>query len=171
MPFLIEWVRDCDESTTDQLVTTPAGPILVSRCGDVICRTAWPTAEQIFTQFDPGGGDDVIAGKIRIYGHDPCADIPVKLLRQGSPFQFRVWLELVKIPFGATLTYKDLASRVGSAARAVGGACRANPFPLIIPCHRVVSTSGIGGYAGQTQGDLMSIKHKLLEYEKSGAQP
>jgi methylated-DNA-[protein]-cysteine S-methyltransferase len=58
-----------------------------------------------------------------------------------------------------------LAQKIGSSARAVGNACRDNPYPVIIPCHRVVSVSGMGGYCGHTAGDFMAIKSKLLDYE------
>jgi methylated-DNA-[protein]-cysteine S-methyltransferase len=122
---------------------------------------------EALSQFECDAEMDPMAGKIAMYWSDPMADVPVKLLYQGTLFQRKVWSELVKIRFGETMTYKELAVRTGSAARAVGGACRANHFPLIIPCHRVVSVSGAGGYAGQEQGEFMSIKLKLLEYERA----
>ncbi|MDD5461669.1 MAG: methylated-DNA--[protein]-cysteine S-methyltransferase [Methylococcales bacterium] len=95
------------------------------------------------------------------------ADKPVhiKLLSQGSEYRHKVWAELCKIPFGQTMTYAALAGKIGSAARAVGNACRDNPYPVIIPCHRIVSASGVGGYCGQTGGDFIAIKNKLLGYE------
>ncbi|MGR8941804.1 MAG: methylated-DNA--[protein]-cysteine S-methyltransferase [Gammaproteobacteria bacterium] len=89
----------------------------------------------------------------------------VKLLMQGTPFRRRVWAELCRIPFGETRSYADLARTLGSSARAVGNACRDNPYAPIIPCHRVVSASGLGGYCGQTQGALVDIKIKLLAFE------
>ncbi|MEI7995018.1 MAG: methylated-DNA--[protein]-cysteine S-methyltransferase [Methylococcaceae bacterium] len=91
--------------------------------------------------------------------------INIKLLKQGSIYRHKVWAELCKIPFGETMTYSGLARKIGSSARAVGNACRDNPYPVIIPCHRVVSVSGMGGYCGQTEGDFMAIKDKLLTYE------
>jgi len=83
----------------------------------------------------------------------------------GTDFQLRVWSELLKIPPGRCLTYAELAQRLGSGARAVGGACRANPMPLLVPCHRVVAANGLGGFAGQRQGRWLEIKRWLLEHE------
>jgi methylated-DNA-[protein]-cysteine S-methyltransferase len=89
------------------------------------------------------------------------------LLKQGSTYRNQVWTALCDIPFGATISYSALAKKINSSARAVGNACRDNPFPLLIPCHRVISVSGIGGYCGRIDGNLMTIKHKLLEFEAS----
>lgn len=74
----------------------------------------------------------------------------VKVALEGTAFQTKVWRQLQKIPYGQTITYQELARRVGrpKAARAVGQACGANRFPIIIPCHRVVGKKGLGGYAG-----------------------
>ena len=69
---------------------------------------------------------------------------------QGSPFHLRVWQELRRVPSGATVSYQELARRLGNpkAARAVGQACGANPIPLIVPCHRVIAADGsLGGYS------------------------
>ena len=63
------------------------------------------------------------------------------------------------------LTYGEMAKKLDSSPRAVGNACRANPLPIIIPCHRVVSQSGIGGYGGHTEGEVLAIKEWLLHHE------
>jgi methylated-DNA-[protein]-cysteine S-methyltransferase len=87
------------------------------------------------------------------------------LAPEGTPFQRRVWKELQRIPPGARLTYGELAERLKTAPRTVGGACRANPIPLLIPCHRVVAANGDGGFAGHTRGHWLEIKRWLLEHE------
>ncbi len=84
---------------------------------------------------------------------------------KGTRFQQKVWTALQKIPSGKVVTYGVLANKLGTSARAVGNACRNNPVPLVIPCHRVVSARGIGGYAGDTQGDRVRIKAWLLRHE------
>lgn len=89
----------------------------------------------------------------------------IPLLPIGTDFQKSVWRELRKIPCGETRTYGQIAKNLHSGARAVGNACRKNPIQIIIPCHRVVSTKGIGGYAGETQGRQLDIKHWLLKHE------
>lgn len=83
----------------------------------------------------------------------------------GTAFQRKVWNELTKIPPGKVVTYGQLAKKLGTSARAVGNACRKNPIPLVIPCHRVVSMNGMGGYAGHTQGELLQVKSWLLQHE------
>ena len=88
-------------------------------------------------------------------------DVPVQV--SGTPFQQSVWLELAEIPFGQTVSYADLARMVGhaNAYRAVGQANGANPVPIILPCHRVVSSGGgLGGYGGG-----LPIKRRLLALE------
>lgn len=86
---------------------------------------------------------------------------PVDLSGAAS-FQLRVWRELLKIPYGEVLTYGELARKVERprAARAVGGALRANPVPILVPCHRVVSSGGLGGYYYGP-----AIKEQLLRLE------
>ena len=83
----------------------------------------------------------------------------------GTDFQLRVWQALRRIPSGSTLTYGALAQRLGSGARAVGNACRHNPVPIVVPCHRVVAQRGPGGFAGQRQGRLLDVKQRLLRHE------
>ena len=84
---------------------------------------------------------------------------------EGTVYQRRVWQALLDIPPGQTRTYGALARELGSSPRAVGGACRRNPIPLLIPCHRVVAANGDGGFAGHTSGRWMDIKRWLLEHE------
>ena len=90
-------------------------------------------------------------------------DLPIMLL--GTPFRRRAWEALARIPFGQTRSYGDIASEIGSAARAVGGACGANPITLVIPCHRVVAAGGsLGGFSGGTGCDT---KQWLLQHEQN----
>jgi methylated-DNA-[protein]-cysteine S-methyltransferase len=101
--------------------------------------------------------DEFFAGKRRTF------DFP--LAPKGTDFQKRVWAELVKIPFGQTISYGELAKRVGNpnASRAVGRANATNPIALIVPCHRVIGTNGkLTGYAGG-----LELKDKLLTWERS----
>lgn len=83
----------------------------------------------------------------------------------GTPFQKRVWQELSAIPFGYTLTYGEVARRLNTHPRAVGGACRANPLVVLVPCHRVVSASGLGGFSGHATGHWPRVKDWLLRHE------
>ncbi len=91
--------------------------------------------------------------------------IKVDVQLNVTPFQEMVLKQLQKIPYGETRTYGDIAKTLNTSPRAVGNACRNNPLPIIIPCHRVVAANGIGGYDGARSGDLLRIKYSLLEKE------
>lgn len=95
----------------------------------------------------------------------PYLVFDIKLETKGTAFQRRVWSALQKIPVGEVLTYGELAQQLKTSARAVGNACRVNPIPLVIPCHRVVAKTGLGGFAGSTDGRPMEIKKWLLAHE------
>ncbi len=100
--------------------------------------------------------DEYFAGKRKNF------DIPIEL--NGTDFQIKVWKELLKIPYGETCTYLDIAKRVGNpnASRAVGMANNKNKIMIIVPCHRVIgSNKKLVGYAGG-----LDIKEKLLKLEK-----
>ena len=83
----------------------------------------------------------------------------------GTPFQQKVWRALQAIPSGKTITYGELAKKLSSSPRAIGQACRTNPIPIIVPCHRVVAKSNLGGYSGQRSGNKLAIKQWLLKHE------
>ena len=86
---------------------------------------------------------------------------------EGTGFQIKVWNELNKIPSGETRTYKEIAELIGypKAARAVANACGKNPYPVTIPCHRVIrSDGGLGGYSGEGG---VEKKRLLLENEEN----
>ena len=101
------------------------------------------------------------------YFNDPRSCRQPATLLQGTPFQQKVWKVLSTIHPGHTRTYGDIAAQLKSSARAVGNACRQNPVPIFIPCHRVVARSGRGGFMGQTAGEAMQIKEWLLAHEKN----
>ena len=90
-----------------------------------------------------------------------------RLSPEGTAFQRAVWERLLRIPYGKTVTYAELAAGLGTSARAVGGAVGRNPISLIIPCHRVVGAGGaLTGYAGG-----IGRKEALLRFERGGALP
>ena len=99
----------------------------------------------------------------------PASDIE-DIVRQSSDitdFQRRVYLELLKVPRGSTITYGELARRIGCrSAQAVGQALKRNPFAPAVPCHRVVASDGsIGGFGGHRDGEYIERKRRLLEQE------
>lgn len=106
------------------------------------------------------------AAQLSCYFADPRARFSLPLAQRGTPFQRRVWQALQAIPVGETLTYGELARQLKSSARAVGGACRANPLPIVVPCHRVVARADIGGFAGNLAGPEVEAKRWLLAHEQ-----
>lgn len=102
--------------------------------------------------------------QLREYSEGVRRDFDLPLRPTGTPFRMKVWNELRGIPYGETITYAELARRIGrpTACRAVANACGANPLPVIIPCHRVVASGNRpGGYTGPA-----GIKDVLLALEK-----
>lgn len=91
-------------------------------------------------------------------------DLPLRLA--GTRHRLEVWEAMQRIPAGATRTYGDVARELRSSARAVGGACGANPIPLVVPCHRIVASTGLGGFMGaRDDGFELGIKRWLLRHE------
>lgn len=124
----------------------------VNRTTLPLCVPCTPLLEQCQRQLT-----DYFAGQLTVFDLPLCA--------VGTPFRMRVWAELQKIPYGETISYGELARRIGApnACRAVGGANHHNPISIIIPCHRVISADGsLGGYGGGVE-----MKRWLLEMESS----
>ncbi len=115
-----------------------------------------------------GNRDDAALASVRTQVEEYCAgarrDFDLALhFEGGSDFERGVWHEMLKIPFGETVTYGAIAKALGdpSAARAVGVACNRNPIPLIVPCHRVVGAGGaLVGFGGG-----LPLKRALLDFE------
>jgi methylated-DNA-[protein]-cysteine S-methyltransferase len=106
--------------------------------------------------------------QLRAYLDDPGFAFGLPLRPAGTAFQRRVWAQICAIPPGQTHTYGQLAKSLKNAPRAVGQACGANPFPLVVPCHRVIATGGgLGGFNRQGGGFLLEVKRWLLRHENS----
>lgn len=106
-----------------------------------------------------------VVSQINSYFADPAFQFDLDLELVGTEYQKKVWKELQTCASGTVWSYGALAKRIKSAPRAVGGACRSNPVPIVVPCHRVVAAQGPGGYAGKTTGMYMTIKKWLLDHE------
>ena len=105
------------------------------------------------------------AEQLERYRDDATVTFNLPLLIEGTPFQRQLWDALCEIPRGKTITYGELAQRLGVEPRAVGQACGDNRLPIVIPCHRVVAANGIGGFAHATDGYLLEAKRWLLVHE------
>lgn len=101
--------------------------------------------------------DAYFAGKLENFAYPPSTS--------GTPFQQKVWQVIAAIPYGQVISYGDIARLIGSSPRAVGQACGRNPLPIIIPCHRVVSACGLGGFSLSNQDFELNIKRWLLTHE------
>jgi methylated-DNA-[protein]-cysteine S-methyltransferase len=107
------------------------------------------------------------AVQVARYFEDADYRFDLPLMEAGSPFQRRVWDMIQSIPRGSVRTYGQVAKLLESAPRAVGQACGANWFPLVIPCHRVTASGGLGGFANHDEenGFHLSVKRWLLRHE------
>lgn len=152
---------------------SPLGGITMASDGDALCGL-WFDGQRFFasTLGEHVTRDLPVFRETRrwldVYfsGRDPGFTPPMSL--NGTPFRKTVWEELLLIPFGKTVTYGEIADRIGAlsrtSARAVGGAVGHNPVSLIVPCHRVVGAGGaLTGYAGG-----LDLKRRLLLLEAGG---
>lgn len=137
---------------------TPTGVFSVTQEGDAIVRAGWNSVQTVEkTPLLEEAKAQILAyfaGKLEVFDLAPKVN--------GSDFQRQVCDVMFAIPFGETRTYGEIAQEIGAPAQAVGGACGGNPIPLIIPCHRVLSASGLGGFSG-TYG--VETKVALLKHE------
>ena len=108
-----------------------------------------------------------VCAQLHAYFQNPRKRLGVRLALEGTPFQQRVWRALRRIPSGQVTGYGALARRINSSARAVGNACRANPVPIVVPCHRVVAANGDGGFMGKRGGRALDLKRWLIAHERS----
>ena len=146
---------------------SPVGPLLLAGSSDGLKRVSFATGKHA-TRLDPEWRKQdsafiEVIDQLNSYfaGERTTFDLPLVL--EGTAFQKKVWTALQEIPYGETISYKELAETVGTpkAVRAVGAANGANPIPIIIPCHRVIGNDGsLTGFGGG-----LPLKRKLLELE------
>jgi len=157
----------------DTIVPAPFGAIGICTEGDVISGIDF-----LPPSFAAKPPTNPLAAKaseqIAQYLAQPDFRFNLPLAEAGTLFQRKVWQQIAAIPSGNAATYGQIAKRIRSAPRAVGGACGANPFPLITPCHRVMSsTGGLGGFSGRADDAefLLSVKRWLLAHEGVKVRP
>lgn len=154
----------------DAVLALPFGRLGVRCAADVVVELVYlPARTPALAPASPLARE--VAAQLSAYCRDPDHRFTLPLAPVGTAFQQRVWALMLEIPRGALMTYGEAARALGSAARAVGGACGANPYAPVVPCHRIVAQSGLGGFAGSTDagGELLGIKRWLLGHE--GAWP
>ena len=148
---------------------TPIGVITVTLAHDRITELTLgqfkPGADGVHYDSNYTGVRKELGEQLRRYFAEPHSQFEVNMQNQGTAYQRRVWQALQRIPAGQTRTYGELARQLHSSPRAVGNACRQNPVPLLVPCHRVVAATGPGGFGGETQGKRVAMKRWLLAHE------
>lgn len=161
MAILIHWQAEARGPENRLTIALPGALLVVTRRGDVIVDADWQVSTALLQQDDSPAAKALQRALL-----EPEQLLSLQLLQQGTPYSRQVWQALTAIPLAQTLTYTQLAERLGSGPRAIAMACRNNPYPGIIPCHRVVAKSGIGGFMGQSQGAWVELKRQLLMQER-----
>lgn len=136
---------------------TPVGALSVTERDDAIVRLDWSA--------EATGKSELLdraLDQLRAYFAGELTEFDLPLQVDGSEFQRTVCAAMLAIPFGETRTYGDIARDLGAPPQPVGNACGGNPIPVIIPCHRVLSATGLGGFSGQ--GGI-ETKVALLKHE------
>jgi methylated-DNA-[protein]-cysteine S-methyltransferase len=146
-------------------LATPVG-VLGIRCNDsALMGIDWLPATA-----KPARASSPLAQKVceqlLAYFANPDTKFSVPLKPNGTAHQQKVWQVMCNIPRGKTRSYGEIAAELKSAAQAIGQACGANPIPIIIPCHRIVGKSGLGGFMRHASGESIDIKRWLLAHEQ-----
>ena len=128
--------------------------------GDALTRLTWTDV----LASDETEVLDAAVGQLEGYfsGELTRFDLPLKYY--CSDFQVSACKVMIDIPYGSTITYAEMARRMGTSAQSAGNACGGNPFPIVVPCHRVLATRGLGGYSGE--GGI-ETKISLLKLESA----
>jgi methylated-DNA-[protein]-cysteine S-methyltransferase len=149
-------------------IDSPIGPLILAGDAAGLRQISFvngrhPAKPDPSWQEDPAPLQNAI-DQLHAYFAGNLETFDLELAPDGTPFQLNVWRELCEIPFGKTISYGELAQRIGNpkASRAVGLANGSNPLPIVIPCHRVIGSNGkLTGYGGG-----LPIKEKLLALER-----
>jgi len=154
-------------ANTYQAIATAPGFCLGVCCdGDWLTRIDFLAPQSGLPAQTPLAAE--VARQLYAWLKDPRFVFGLPLKPAGTPFQRRVWEQIATIPPAQTRTYGDLAADLHNAPRAVGQACGANPYPIIVPCHRVIAAGGgLGGFSRQGGGLLLEIKRWLLRHEST----
>jgi methylated-DNA-[protein]-cysteine S-methyltransferase len=139
-------------TTCTMPMNTPVGRLVLESAGDVLIGI-WLPDEKGTARSDGHDASPVLkdtATQLEEYFARERTEFDLPMELDGTSFQKQVWAELSRIPYGTTISYGELARRVGrpKGPRAVGQANGRNPIPIIVPCHRVVAGNGLGGYGG-----------------------
>jgi methylated-DNA-[protein]-cysteine S-methyltransferase len=148
------------------IISSPIGKLGIESAQNKLVRITYLSSDnQIFNPVD--SFTQSVVRELSAYFKNPKHRFKIAYELEGTEFQKRVWQALLSTKLGETLTYSDLAKILKTGPRAIGNACRHNPIPIIVPCHRVLAVGGLGGYGGEKIGGLPVIKQWLLTHEAS----
>jgi len=153
-------------SCNDFIIESDIGRLRVSTHDQRVTKIEWHESPDILPKLPTTPLDQRVHQQLSDYFLHAHNDWTLDLVESGTEFQQKVWHYLRTIPLGETRYYSDVAKVLNSSAQAVGNACRANPFVIVTPCHRVIAKTGLGGYDGQTSGRNLTIKQWLLDHER-----
>lgn len=149
------------------ILDSPIGPLTLVSRGELLCEVWFPEGSEpaeIAAAVEDHGPLEVALRQLEEYFRGERTTFDLELAPEGTPFQLRVWEQLLAIPFGETRSYGEIAQAIGQpeAARGVGAANGSNPIPIVIPCHRVIGASGaLTGFGGG-----LDTKRWLLDHER-----
>jgi len=159
---------------TSKCIDSPVGPLTLIGDETALIAVLWPDDDPDRVRLEHRPIDsskigvlDRAAAQLDEYFGGTRTEFDLPLAPRGTEFQLEVWRALETIPYGETMTYGELAASIGrpAAARAVGGANRRNPLSIVVPCHRVIgSTGALTGFAGG-----LGTKERLLDIERQAA--
>ena len=147
------------------ILATPIGKLGITILDDKLSSVDFLTSQHA-TKTSNHPLIQQITTELEFYFQNNQHRFQLPLEPEGTPFQKKVWQALREIPYGTTISYGELAKQLSTSSRAIGNACRRNPIPVIVPCHRVVAKASIGGFVGKTHGEMIDIKQWLLAHEK-----
>lgn len=164
MPLVVTWHAKAPGKFSQIRVSVFDVQLVLTLAGNVVVDASWQLADEN----EAAPATCPLAQQVNAYLMAPDRQyLTIDLLTQGGDFYRRVWQAMLAIPLGDTISYSELAKQLGSGARAVARACSGNPYAGLIPCHRVVAKSGIGGFMGYTSGEMVELKMRILAAERA----
>jgi methylated-DNA-[protein]-cysteine S-methyltransferase len=150
--------------TRQTIINTKVGRLCITCHNNKLIQLQYTNA---ITQIEPPSDsfDIQVSEQLEAYFYNAKFVFELPLELHGTPLQQDIWHHITAIPCGQVLTYGQIAKMLNTSARVVGNACRSNPIPIIIPCHRVVGKNHLGGYCGPSEIGLKR-KQWLLEHEQ-----
>jgi methylated-DNA-[protein]-cysteine S-methyltransferase len=149
----------------DAVIAAPFGRVGIRTHGDRLVDIDF-VSTRVSTRSPRTALAQRVCRELRAYFANPRHAMRLPIRLEGTGHQRRVWRALARIPAGEVRSYGEIAKGLRSSARAVGGACRSNPIPIVVPCHRVIGKRGLGGFMGEQSGSALGIKRWLLTHEQ-----